>query len=82
MDHLIDVSDLPAPEPLERTLDALCELSQGDRLLLLHRRQPFPLYDMLRRMGYRWQVAGEDGNWRILIEPVSAPRAANSDQAP
>jgi uncharacterized protein (DUF2249 family) len=82
VDRVLDVSDLPAPEPLERTLDALCKLSQGDRLLLRHRRQPFPLYDMLRRMGYRWQVTGEDGDWRILIEPFSVSSAADSDHSP
>ena len=82
MDRVLDVSNLPAPEPLERTLDAVCKLSQGDRLLLRHRRQPFPLYDMLRRMGYRWQVPGEDGDWRGLIEPVSASSAADSDHSP
>lgn len=72
MDHILDVSDLPAPEPLERTLDALALLPAGDRLLLRHRRQPFPLYDLLRRMGYRWRVDGADGDWRILIEPADA----------
>lgn len=72
MDHLLDVSDLPAPEPLERTLDALAMLPTGDRLLLRHRREPFPLYDLLRGMGYRWQVEGADGDFRILIEPVAA----------
>jgi uncharacterized protein (DUF2249 family) len=68
MDHHLDVSNLPPPEPLERTLDALAELPAGDRLLLCHRRQPFPLYDLLRRMGYRWQVSGQEGDWQILIE--------------
>jgi uncharacterized protein (DUF2249 family) len=69
MNHRLDVSDLPPPEPLERALDALAELPVGDRLLLLHRRQPFPLYDLLRRMGYRWEVSGREGDWQILIEP-------------
>lgn len=73
MDHLLDLSDLPAPEPLERTLDALHELPSGDRLLLRHRRQPYPLYDLLRRMGYRWEVSGSDGDWHILIEPTTDP---------
>ncbi len=76
MDHLLDVSDLPAPEPLERTLDALQELPSGDRLMLRHRRQPYPLYDLLRRMGYRWEVSGTDGDWRILIEPITDPGTA------
>lgn len=72
MDHLLDVSDLPPPEPLERTLDALIGLPTGDRLLLCIPRQPFPLFDLLRRMGYRWEVTGEEGGWRILIEPGAA----------
>jgi uncharacterized protein (DUF2249 family) len=72
VDHLLDVSDLPPPEPLERTLDALIGLPPGDRLLLCIPRQPFPLFDLLRRMGYRWEVTGEEGGWRILIEPEAA----------
>jgi len=69
MDLLLDLSDLPPPEPLERTLDALAGLPRGDRLLVRLGRQPYPLYDLLRRMGYRWEATGEDGDWRILIEP-------------
>jgi len=74
MDHRLDVSQLPPPEPLEQTLDALAELPAGDRLLLCHRRQPFPLYDLLRRMGYRWEVSGCEGDWQILIEPEDPQR--------
>lgn len=74
MDHRLDVSQLPPPEPLEQTLDALAELPAGDRLLLCHRRQPFPLYDLLRRMGYRWEVSGSEGDWQILIEPEDPQR--------
>jgi uncharacterized protein (DUF2249 family) len=72
MDHRLDVADLPPPEPLERTLDALAMLPPGDRLLLHHRRQPYPLYDLLGRMGYRWEVTGSDGDWTILIAPAGA----------
>ena len=78
MDHRLDVSDLPAPEPLERALDALATLPPGDRLLLCHRRQPYPLFDLLQRMGYRWQVDGSEGDWRILSEPADQ---ASADQS-
>jgi len=74
VDHRLDVSDLPPPEPLERTLDALAMLPPGDRLVLHHRRQPYPLYDLLRSMGYRWDVSGADGDWHILIERGDASR--------
>ena len=69
MDHILDVADLPAPEPLERTLDALSGLPSGDRLLLRLHRQPFPLFDLLRTLGYRWEVSGREGNWQVCIEP-------------
>lgn len=52
----IDVRDLPPPQPLERILDALADLPAGDRLCIRHRREPHPLYGMLRNMGYRWQT--------------------------
>jgi len=69
MDHELDVSDLPPPEPFERALDALHALAPGDRLLLRHRRQPYPLYDLLRGMGCRYEVSGSDGSWLITIQP-------------
>ncbi len=69
MDHLLDAADLAPPEPLERALDALSGLPPGDRLLLRLRRQPYPLYDLLRRMGYRWEVSGQEGAWQVCIEP-------------
>jgi hypothetical protein len=58
---------------MERTLDALATLPPGDRLELRLGRQPFPLFDLLRRMGYRWEVSGGDGDYRILIRPEDAP---------
>jgi len=73
MDLLLDVSGLPPPEPLEQILDALEGLAPGDRLLVRLGRQPYPLYDLLRRMGYRWEATRDDGGWRILIEPEPEP---------
>jgi uncharacterized protein (DUF2249 family) len=70
MDRALDVSQLEPPEPLERILDALAALEPGDRLSVIHRRIPFPLFDMLRRMGHRWETSGEEGCYSILIWPV------------
>lgn len=72
MDHVLDVSRLAPPEPMERVLDTLADMPAGDRLVLRHRRQPFPLYDILRRMGYQWQVSGSDGAFEVLIWPVDS----------
>ena len=64
----LDVSDLTPPEPLERILDALADLPAGERLCVRHRREPHPLYLMLRNMGYRWQTTHQaPDDFEILI---------------
>lgn len=67
MARLLDVRDLPPPEPFEQVLDAIAELPGDGRLCVLHRRQPFPLYDVLQRLGYVWETSGTEGEYRILI---------------
>ena len=75
MDHLIDAREMEPPEPMERTLDALAALPAGDRVVLRLTRQPFPLFDLLRRMGYLWEVSGGDGDYQILIRTADGPPA-------
>lgn len=50
--RVIDARGLPPPEPLELTLAALDELPHGGEIVLLLYREPFPLYEILRRNGY------------------------------
>jgi len=70
MEQVIDVSDLEPPEPLERILDALADLPPGAWLRVLHRRDPVPLYRMLRDMGYYWETTSPvPGRFEILIWP-------------
>jgi len=76
MDVSLDVSLLEPPEPLERVLDALAGLADGDRLRVKLRRQPFPLYNFLRQMGYEWETTGAEGRFEVLI--WSANPAASS----
>ena len=80
MRRVLDVRSLPPPEPLERVLDALADLRSGGPLWVLHRREPFPLYDMLRTMGYSWRVQGREGHFEILIWHEAAP-PTRADQA-
>jgi uncharacterized protein (DUF2249 family) len=54
MEQVIDVSKLEPPKPRERILDALADLRRGDHLRVRHRRDPVPLYRMLRDMDYEW----------------------------
>ncbi|HHW77662.1 MAG TPA: DUF2249 domain-containing protein [Xanthomonadaceae bacterium] len=65
---VVDGRGLEPPEPMERVLAALDELQPGQRLRFLIHRQPYPLYDILRRYHYRYETtAGADGHFEILI---------------
>ncbi len=52
----LDVCGLEPPEPLQRTLEALSRLRQGQRLRMLIDREPRPLYRILEKNGYRYQA--------------------------
>jgi uncharacterized protein (DUF2249 family) len=79
MEQVIDVSKLPPPEPMERILDALADLAEGDWLRVRHRRDPIPLYRMLRDMGYRWDTSClAPDRFEILIWPKEMPRPDGS----
>lgn len=67
-ERLLDARELEPPEPLERTLEALDELVQGERLRVLLPREPFPLYAILDRHGYRRRTEPlADGGFAVLI---------------
>ena len=45
-----------------------------------HRREPHPLYDMLRHMGYRWLTTCRAiGRYEILIWPRDRPPPAHRE---
>ena len=74
MERVLDLRDLEPPEPLERILDELDHLEAGDWLRARLRREPFPLYGFLQRLGYAWKTerAGEAA-FDVLIWPASVP---------
>jgi len=64
----LDVCGLEPPEPLEKVLSALNTLERGCRLRMLIDREPLPLYDLLTRRGFRYQVdLRPDGRREIRI---------------
>jgi len=74
MQHLLDVSDLPPPEPLERVLDALADLPEGDALKVRLPMEPVLLYPMLRSMGMNWErTAHQDSVVELLIWEPAMP---------
>lgn len=65
---LVDGRGLAPPEPMEKVLAALDRLKPGQRVRFLIHRQPYPLYDILRRYRYRYETAVvADGSYEILI---------------
>jgi hypothetical protein len=55
---------------MRRTLAALLTLPKGEELTLLLYREPFPLYGVLDREGYRHEtVLHRDGTYAIRIWP-------------
>ena len=71
MTTIIDGREMQPPEPMERTLEALDTLAEGDDLLLLLYCEPHPLYNILRQNGYAWSDAlRADGTREIRIHKV------------
>ena len=52
----LDVSELPAPEPMRQILLALAALSPGQCLVISHRKNPVPLYPKLTELGFVYRV--------------------------
>ncbi|MCG5494905.1 MULTISPECIES: DUF2249 domain-containing protein [Ectothiorhodospira] len=72
--HVLDVCDLPPPEPMQQVLDRLPDLAPGDVLRMRHRREPFPLYPMLADMGFTYRVlTPPDVPFEILIWRADGP---------
>lgn len=77
-----DVSSLEHPEPLEIMTNALKKAQEGEILLMIHRREPFPLYEIIKaqNLHYHTHKAGE--RFHILIgqkEVVESYLAAQED---
>jgi uncharacterized protein (DUF2249 family) len=66
--HVIDARNLEPPEPFERVMEALGTLEPGGQIMLILTREPFPLYRVLERNGYRYKTTGyPDGRFEIVI---------------
>ncbi len=65
---VVDGRGLAPPEPMEKVLAALDTLQPGQWVRFLIHRQPYPLYDILRRYHYRYETTEVgDGCREILI---------------
>ena len=75
---VLDVRGLEPPEPLERVLDAVAVLQPGERVRMVHSREPCLLYPLLDKRGFRHIAeAKADDHHEILIW-----RKGDKDAAP
>lgn len=63
---IVDLRGLEPPEPLQRILDALPAATDAPLRFLLS-REPFPLYGILKRDGFRYSVQREEAGVRLVI---------------
>lgn len=66
--RVIDGRGLLPPEPFERVVEALADLDEGERVLLIVQCEPRPLYRFLESNDYRWKAESfPDGRVEVLI---------------
>ena len=67
-DKVIDGRSMEPPEPFVQTMEALEHLGAGQKVLLIARHEPFPLYRALDLNGFSWQTKKmPDGSAEVLI---------------
>ena len=72
-DRVIDGRDMEPPEPFVHTMAALEAIEPGQTVLLVLRREPFPLYQALERDGFSWRSERTpDGDVEVTMWHKSA----------
>lgn len=74
---VLDNRGLKPPEPLVRTLRALGELNDGDRLKVMMDREPLLLFPELERRGWEWESREEAG---VFILHIFRPGERRSER--
>ena len=82
---LLDASALEPPEPLQRTTVILQQMTSGQYLRMLHRRLPYPLFDICRQLDIEYRhFSGEQSSWIILFwrsdDPATGQRCRQQDR--
>ena len=67
-DKVIDGRSMEPPEPFVQTMEALEHIGPDQKVLLIARHEPFPLYRALDLNGFSWQIEKmSDGSAEVLI---------------
>jgi uncharacterized protein (DUF2249 family) len=65
--EILDASDLPPPEPLRQTLNALATADPGTVLVQVNDRAPQHLYPKLEDRGYQFETRETDAGVVTVI---------------
>lgn len=66
---VVDVRDLPPPEPLQETLGTLEKMDGGELLIQINDRQPQHLFPMLEERGHEYESTGDDPAYTAIWKP-------------
>lgn len=67
-ERVLDVRGLEPPQPLERALEESTQLAAGQRLRMIHHREPCLLYPLLAKRGFCHRTAAaSDERFELLI---------------
>ena len=76
----LNVSALEPPEPLLQIFKSLATLPPDHHLDVIHRREPFPLYEMLDLTGYHHCCEQRRNDYLIQIWPGECADPARLSQ--
>jgi hypothetical protein len=63
----LDVSDLPAPEPLQKILELLGRSQKNDIICMIHRQNPCALFPILKERGYSSSLVEDKNLVKVYI---------------
>lgn len=76
-----DVSSLEHPEPLEIMTNALKKAQEGEILLMIHRREPFPLYEIIKAQNLHYHTHKIGERFYIFIGQEKSIQGATQESA-
>ncbi len=66
--NIIDCREMFPPEPMEQVLTAVESLSGNDAILMVHRKDPVPLYEKLKERNCQYETKiSDDGEVHVLV---------------
>jgi len=78
---VIDARTMEHPEPFERVIDALSDLAEGEKVMLIINREPMPLYRFLLNNAYEYKTtAFPDGRFEIEIREAQPAKAGGQSE--